>query len=76
MNSEALLLEEIKKLNSRIVDLETKNSSLKELNSSLEKLNDWYIEQFKLLQKEVWSLIRKDSDDQLSFLTYLMNQRL
>ena len=68
MNSEALLLEEIKKLNSRIVDLETKNSSLKELNSSLEKLNDWYIEQFKLLQKKKFGRSsEKDSDDQLSF---------
>ena len=52
MNSEAVLLEEVKKLNSIIADLEAKNSSLKELNSSLEKLNDWYIEQFKLLQKK------------------------
>lgn len=68
MNSEAVLLEEVKKLNSRIADLEAKNSSLKELNSSLEKLNDWYIEQFKLLQKKKFGRSsEKDSDDQLSF---------
>lgn len=68
MNSEAVLLEEVKKLNSIIADLEAKNSSLKELNFSLEKLNDWYIEQFKLLQKKKFGRSsEKDNDDQLSF---------
>ena len=68
MNSEAVLLEEVKKLNSTIADLEAKNSSLRELNSSLEKLNGWYIEQFKLLQKKKFGRSsEKDSDDQFSF---------
>lgn len=66
----AKLQEENRKLNARIADLEAENSSLK-------KLNDWYIEQFKLRQKEKFGRSsEKDNDDQLSFLIYLMNQRL
>jgi BMFP domain-containing protein YqiC len=41
----AKIQEENKKLNARIADLEAENSSLK-------KLNDWYIEYFKLRQKD------------------------
>lgn len=70
MNSVAKLQEENRILNSKITDLEAENSSLK-------KLNDWYIEQFKLRQKEKFGRSsEKDNDDQLSFLIYLTNQRL
>ena len=61
MNSVAKLQEENRILNSKITDLEAENSSLK-------KLNDWYIEQFKLRQKEKFGRSsEKDNDDQLSF---------
>ena len=61
MNSVAKLQEENRILSSRIADLEAENSSLK-------KLNDWYIEQFKLRQKEKFGRSsEKNSDDQLSF---------
>lgn len=70
MNSVSKLQEENRILSSRIADLEAEISSLK-------KLNDWYIEQFKLKQKEKFGRSsEKDNDDQLSFLIYLMNQRL
>ena len=61
MNSVSKLQEENRILSSRIADLEAENSSLK-------KLNDWYIEQFKLKQKEKFGRSsEKDNDDQLSF---------
>lgn len=61
MNSVAKLQEENRILSSKIADLEAENSSLK-------KLNDWYIEQFKLRQKEKFGRSsEKDNDDQLSF---------
>ena len=61
MNSVAKLQEENRMLSSRIADLEAEISSLK-------KLNDWYIEQFKLKQKEKFGRSsEKDNDDQLSF---------
>ena len=58
----AKLQEENRKLNARIADLEAENSSLK-------KLNDWYIEQFKLRQKEKFgrSSEKGNDSDQLSF---------
>ena len=62
MNSVAKLQEENRILSSRIADLEAENSSLK-------KLNDWYIEQFKLRQKEKFgrSSEKGNDSDQLSF---------